>query len=155
MWWFEWRFMWWVWLHLNRKTNELRLSFLLCKHVIVTIVLHCTIQPYLYTVHISMLCSQTLESERDYNSDVNRFTGSSHGLPPPIARSKLVSLSGDLRTGINHYLLECSNSLCVVRLLPPLIRHSLEMAVSWDGLITGTLLVLFFVHFTKILKHCF
>ena len=54
-----------------------------------------------------------------------------YGLPPfKIIEKKLINLSGDLRTDVSHYLLECCNSLSVVGLLPALILDTLQMAVS-------------------------
>ena len=52
------------------------------------------------------------------------------GLPLASKERKPISLSGDMRTGINHYLLENFNSLATVPLVPAAVEEALLLAVS-------------------------
>ena len=51
------------------------------------------------------------------------------GLPPLVKEKKSISLSGDLKTDINHYLLECFNSLSVTALIPDIVQETLAISV--------------------------
>ena len=73
-----------------------------------------------------------MEKERDYNKSHCGIGPKFFGLPPPVQEKKLVSLSGYVKNDINHYLLECSNCLSSVSLLPTLINDALAIVVSGE-----------------------
>ncbi len=80
------------------------------------------------------MINHQISEERAYNQRVYDSSGpnerGSCGLPPPLVKKQLVSLSGDRQLLIHSHLLEFCSSLCVVASLPQAVEWTLAEIVS-------------------------